>query len=144
MALIAAGESPNSSFIENGLNYMKSQQAENGGFLFWGATNANSDSWAVLAITSAGGDPMDNKWIENGKTPIDHLLTLQQDNGSFMNVPQTTAYSIQALLGKPYPVKPAFEVTKPGAEKLPIPVILSIILVVVVAVIGSVWYLRRR
>ncbi len=113
MVLIAAGESSGSNAITNGLNYIKSQQADDGGFLSWGATNADTDSWAIDAIVAAGQDPTSTDWTKNGNTPVDDLLTFQQSDGSFywqsgapgMSVPKTTAYAIQALLGKSYPVK---------------------------------------
>lgn len=113
MALIAAEESSSSPAITDGLDYIKSQQADNGGFLSWGATNADTDSWAIDAIVAAGQNPTSADWTKNDNTPIDHLLTFQQGDGSFywqsgtpgMSVPKTTASAIQALLGKPYPIK---------------------------------------
>lgn len=111
MALIAAGESPSSAAIIKGLDYLKASQADNGGFLCWGATNADTDSWAICAIRAAGQDP--TGWTKNGKTPIDDLVSLQQPDGCFhwqsgnpgWDVPKTTACAIVALLGKSYPVK---------------------------------------
>jgi len=111
MALIAAGESSSSNAITNGLNYIKSQQADNGGFLSWGATNPSTDSWAIDAIVAAGQNPTSSYWTKNNNTPIDDLLGFQNTtNGSFPDwqgnpSPWTTAYAINALLGKPYPVK---------------------------------------
>ncbi len=112
MALMAAGESPSSAAIKQGLNYLKNNQADNGGFLCWGATNADTDSWTICAIRAAGQDP--TGWTKNGKTPIDDLVSFQQpDKGCFYwqsgnpgwDVPKTTACAIVALLGKSYPVK---------------------------------------
>ena len=113
MALISAGENQNSTVIQNALAYIKSMQMDNGGFESWGATNADTNSWTIDAIVAAGQDPTSNDWIEDSHTPVDDLLTFQQDDGSFywqsgtpgMSVPKTTAYAIQALLGEPYPVK---------------------------------------
>ena len=112
MALIAAGESQSSTAITDGLAYIKTQQTDNGGFLSWGDTNADTDSWAIDAIVAAGQDPTSADWTKNGNTPVDDLLSFQQGDGSFywqsgtpgMSVPKTTAYAIQALLGKPYPL----------------------------------------
>ncbi|MFC1928272.1 DUF4430 domain-containing protein [Chloroflexota bacterium] len=112
MALICAGESQSSANITAGLAYIKSVQMDNGGFKSWGATNADTDSWAINAIAAAGQDPTSSSWTENSNTPVDDLLSLQQGDGSFywqtgnpgMSTRQTTAYAIQALLGKPYPV----------------------------------------
>lgn len=113
MALIAAEENQRSTVIQNALAYIKSMQMNNGGFESWGATNADTDSWAIDAIVAAGQDPTSADWTRNGNTPVDDLLSFQQDDGSFywqsgtpgMSVPKTTASAIQALLAKPYPVK---------------------------------------
>jgi len=74
----------------------------------------------INAIVAAGQDPTSASWTENGKTPIDDLLSFQQGDGSFYwqtDSPgawpcQTTAWAIQALLGKPHPVR----VLEPGEE----------------------------
>jgi hypothetical protein len=114
MALIAAGENPSSVVITEALAYIESMQQDDGGFpSFFGPTNAETDSWAIGAIEAAGEDPTDTRWTsEGGNTAVDHLLSLQQDNGQFYfqdGVPgawpsQTTAKAIIALLGKYYPV----------------------------------------
>ncbi len=110
MALTAAGEK--SHIIQKALNYIKTRQQDNGGFISWGATNIATTAWAVDAIVATGGDPTSKEWEKNGKTPIDFMLSLQQDDGSFSwseerhyNPEWMTAYAIPALLGKPYPVK---------------------------------------
>jgi len=110
-ALVAAGESPGSNSITNGLTYIKSTQVDSGGFNcpLWGQ-NADLDSMAINAIVAAGQDPTSASWTENGNTPVDDLLSFQQGDGSFYwqsDSPgawpcQTTAWAIQALLGRPY------------------------------------------
>jgi len=112
MALIAAGESPSLPAIADGLAYIKSTQMANGGFPFFGETNSASDSWSIDGIVAAGQDPTDEDWnSEPGNDPVDHLLSLQNPDGSF-DLSQTTeanqklwtSYAIPALLGIPYPV----------------------------------------
>jgi len=114
MALISAGEPQSSSVITNALAYIKSTQMDSGGFESWGATNAGTDSWAIDAIVAAGQDPTSSSWTtETGNTPVGDLLSFQQSDGSFywqsdnpgMSVCGTTASAIEALLGKPYPVR---------------------------------------
>ncbi|MDY7019112.1 MAG: hypothetical protein SU899_03445, partial [Chloroflexota bacterium] len=98
--------------VTNGLAFIKSTQADNGGFLSWGATNADTNSYGILAIKAAGQYPTSANWTENGNTPIDDLVNFRQDNGQFNwqdgdpgGFPcQTTANAIQALLGKPHPI----------------------------------------
>lgn len=110
MALIAAGQSASSNPIEDGLSYIKSTQMVNGGFESWGATNSATNSWAIDSIAAAGQDPTGSTWTNSeGKGPVDDLLTFQNADGSFnwsTDDPsaQMTAWAINALMGKPYPV----------------------------------------
>jgi len=120
MTLVAAGENPGSDAITQGLAYIKLAQTDDGGFYSWGATNADTDCLAINAIVAAGQDPTSSGWTKNSNTPIDHLLSLQQADGSFYRASgdpgfspwQTTAGAIQALLGEPHPVR----VLEPGEE----------------------------
>jgi len=115
MALIAAGQSPASAAVSDGLAYMQSMQQDNGGFLSRGATNADTNSWGICAITAAGEVPTD--WDSGaGNDPVDDLLTFQQnggaDDGAFywqngtpgMSAAGTTNSAIIALLGSCFPV----------------------------------------
>jgi hypothetical protein len=110
MALVVAGEGPSSDAVTNGLAYIKSNQMDNGGFESWGASNADTDSSAINAIVAAGQAPTSAAWTKNGNTPIDDVVNFQQGNGQFNwqtgdpgGFPcQTTAWAIQAILGKPY------------------------------------------
>ena len=108
MALISAGEDPNSSTIVKALQYLKSQQQSNGGFLSWGIVNSASDSWAIGAICSVGQDPAD--WKVNDVSVLDHLLSLQNPDGSFnwtattpSNKALMTSYAVVALCKRQYP-----------------------------------------
>lgn len=107
MALITAGEDSNSGCITDALSFMKTNQAESGGFQSWGTANAASTAWAVNAIVATGRDPTSSEWRINGDSPVDFLLSLQQENGCFnwavnqnMNPEWMTSYVIPALLGK--------------------------------------------
>lgn len=110
MALMAAGENTNSPPISNAVTYLKDQLASNGGFIFMGETNSASDSWGIMALVATNIDPTESDWIRNNVSPIDHLLSLQNADGSFSlkdgeaGDPWWTAYVIPALLGKPYPI----------------------------------------
>lgn len=112
MALIISGEGENSNHIENALLYIKSRQTNDGGFKSWGETNAATTSWSIMAIVASGQNPTDDYWKNNGYSPVDYLLSLQQKNGCFnwsvnqnMNPEWMTSYVIPSLLGEPYPVK---------------------------------------
>ncbi|MCD6530068.1 PKD domain-containing protein, partial [Candidatus Bathyarchaeota archaeon] len=112
MALLAASEPPNSTAVERGLNYLRENQQSDGGFPCWGVSNSASDSWGICAINAAGQDPTSKEWTKKGETPVSHLLSLQNPDGSFnwtstepgMNLALMTSYAIIALTGKTYPV----------------------------------------
>lgn len=110
MALMACGEDKNSTTIQKALDFLRSKQSETGGFVSWGTPNSASTAWAIMAISSTGGNP--SKWMKNGVSPVDYLISLQRDDGAFkwnetveMNAEWMTSYAIPALLGKYYPVK---------------------------------------
>jgi len=117
MALMAAGEASDSTVIEDALVFLADAQNSDGGFPEepGGDSNAASDAWAILAIIAAEGDPNSSAWEEEDGTPVDHLLSLQDSDGSFdfttgdsVNPVWMTCYAIPALLGTEYPV-PALE-----------------------------------
>ena len=102
-ALVAAGDD-DKEVIDKALNYIKNMQEEDGGF-----SDAITTSYVIMAITSAGENPED--LTRNNNNPIDYLLDLQQDDGSFNYTtnftffpPMMTIFPIQALAGVPYPV----------------------------------------
>jgi iron complex transport system substrate-binding protein len=114
-ALIAAGERPDSTVIRDALEYLHAGQNADGGFKYFGTdpSNAASDAWIIQAIVACGQDPRDEDWTVNGANPLDHLVSLQQSDGSFYYTSYTksnpgymTVCAIMALLGQPYPVKP--------------------------------------
>mgnify|MGYP005672627449 CR=1 FL=1 len=71
---------------------------------------------------AVGQDPYD--WMSpQGKTPVDHLLSLQKADGAFKwkatndgALEWRTADVVAALLGKPHPVSPWYQTKseKPG------------------------------
>ncbi|MGP8323202.1 MAG: CARDB domain-containing protein [Methanosarcinaceae archaeon] len=102
-ALVAAGDD-DKEVIDKALNYIKNMQEEDGGF-----SDAITTSYVIMAITAAGENPED--LTRNNNNPIDYLLDLQQDDGSFNYTtnftffpPRMTIFPIQALAGVPYPV----------------------------------------
>ena len=109
-ALIAAGVSPDSQTIFKALNYLKTQQQNNGGFVSEEATNSAVDAWVINAIIDAGQSPVGDEWRRSGKTPIEHLLSLQDTDGFFNYTAGVesqeewmTAYAVLALMGKSWP-----------------------------------------
>jgi hypothetical protein len=80
-----------------------------GGFPSWGASNSDTDSWGISALISSGEDPA--TWLSGGSSPVDHLKSLQNLDGSFDWQPGSpgfspslsTSYAIVALSGRGYP-----------------------------------------
>ncbi|MET1124942.1 MAG: PKD domain-containing protein, partial [Archaeoglobaceae archaeon] len=112
-ALIAAGEPKDSEVIKRAVEYLRSGQNEDGGMRYFGnsASNAASDAWTIQALVAAGINP--RSWVKNNVSVVDHLLSLQEEDGHFRytkyqtdNPGYMTACAIMALLGKPHPIKP--------------------------------------
>jgi len=111
MSLTSAGEINSTEVVKKALDYLLNNQQSDGGFPSWGITNSASDSWAVGAICSVGQNPAE--WQVNSTSVIDHLLSLQNADGSFnwtksdppwVNRALMTSYAIVALCLRQYPV----------------------------------------
>jgi len=111
-ALGASGEDASSSSIKRALEYLRFCQAPDGGFCWRSSvSNTASTSWAVQGIAAAGEDPASDAWKKGGKTPIDFLEGMQQEDGHIKYMEGNdsqpawmTAEAIPALLKKPYPL----------------------------------------
>lgn len=114
-ALIAAGQPTTTTAIVDALAFLKTAQAESGGFVYdprtpeYGA-DANSTAYVIQALLAAGEDPTGDAWMVAGLTPVRFLLGLQLADGSFEWQPNTgsnliaTAQAVPALLGQSYPI----------------------------------------
>lgn len=100
-ALLAAGESPESVAIKNGLDYLQNMRAKTGG---WG--DSSTTAFGMLALNALG---IENRDWENdgGKTPLSELLSYQKSNGAFVynweypdNNLMSTASALLALFGR--------------------------------------------
>ena len=112
MALIQSGEQILAPSIQDALTYLKTKQESSGGFQSWGSANIASTAWVVNALIAAKINPCSNAWTTEGKTPIDFILSLQKEDGSFnysktqrLNPEWMTSYALVALLGNTYPVQ---------------------------------------
>ena len=159
MALIAAGEHPQSTLIGDGLGYLKNNQDVSGGFVSWGAVSLASTIQAVDAIVAAGQDPTSDDWKPGADTPIDFILSMQETEGSFFDPgawspmrEKNTSDAIVALMGKHYPVKytPAY-IYGVGGEAYPvnranilIPWLVSGIAAIAVIIIASRRHIAHR
>ncbi len=118
MALISAGENIASDEIQQAKTYLHSIQNSDGGFPYdgisdWGKTSdAASDAWVVSAIYALRENP--EGWTREENNPVQHLISLQDDQGFFPHeaggqatsfTPVETAYALIALEKEYYPVK---------------------------------------
>lgn len=78
-ALLSAGENSSSDAVSKALQYLHSEQNQDGGFSTLGS-NAATDAWAIMAINAAGQNP--REWRMGTADPVSHLLSLQKDDGS--------------------------------------------------------------
>jgi len=86
MALIAAGEDPGSTAIQDGLKYLKACQQDDGGFSYdpTKGSDTNSTAYAIQAIYAVGQDPTTADWQKDSNSPIQYLLGNQDADGSFV------------------------------------------------------------
>jgi hypothetical protein len=97
---------------EKAVDFLSKEQNSSGGFESWGTENAESCAQVIIALTSLGISPnTDKKFIKNGNTVLDALLSFKCKDGGFThsfendtNNPTATAgeynsmASVQALL----------------------------------------------
>jgi len=116
MALLETGVSNSDTAIQNAISYLKLAQNDDGGFPydpkspFGTGSDGNSDAWILMAINKLGESVP--SWTKNGKSPIDHLLSLQDADGGFwwmappaeFNNKGPTADAVIALLDKSFPL----------------------------------------
>lgn len=118
MSLLKLDVSKTDQVIVKAISYLKSAQNDDGGFPYdpqsqWGTdSDASSDAWVVMTINALGESASD--WTKNGKTPVDHLLSLQDATSGYFAwqsgfaedsfSPVTAAYAVIALSGKSFPV----------------------------------------
>jgi hypothetical protein len=82
-ALCEAGAPIYDPAVAPGLAYLQSQLVNaTGAFHYVWGDNADATAWAVSGLHACGIDPQSSEWTTAaGKTPIDHLLSLQVQTG---------------------------------------------------------------
>jgi len=126
-ALIAGGVSPDDPAIRNAVAYLRLMQRDDGGYHYGGtsASNSASDAWVIQGLVAAGEGP--ERYMKNSRSVVDHLLSLQNPDGSFRhtahvtdNPCRMTATAIPALLGAPNPImSPAISSKGPSQHRAP-------------------------
>ena len=117
MALRAAGIPADDPAVEAAVQFLREAIEENGGYNYgyYSAPNLASTAWVVQAFCSVGIDPSTVK-SSAGNSPVDYLLSLQKEDGSFRytetltDTPVSmTARAVAALSGCAYPILPGAE-----------------------------------
>ncbi len=75
---------------EEALQCMSEQQTENGGFLSWGAENSESLVQIIVALTELGIPLNDERFVKNGNTLLDNLLTYYREGEGFLHTKDGT------------------------------------------------------
>ncbi len=114
--LCAAGLPAYDPAVEAGLGYLRSRLVEESGAVEHPEFGPNLDTaaWTVNALNACGVDPQSAAWTsEDGKTPIDYILSLQDSEGGFAFFagepwfPPSTGHALRALSGRGFAVAPA-------------------------------------
>lgn len=68
--------------VDKAISKLSAMQTDNGGFSSWGSVNAESCAQVAVALTSVGVNPAtDERFIKNGNSLIDALLSFSVENG---------------------------------------------------------------
>jgi len=125
VAAIASGVSSSDGKIQNGLNYLKTAQNDDGGFTYdpqsqYGTdSDSSSTAWVLWALAAAGISPAD--WSKSGNSPVKYLESNQAPGGYFKYQSNssedafsavTTAYAAIALAGKTLPLNAVSSTSK--------------------------------
>ena len=87
LAPLCDGDPEIDTACEKAVQLLSDKQLESGGFMTMGAENSESCSQVICALSSLGIDcTTDERFIKNGKSPIDALLCYQADDGSFCHI----------------------------------------------------------
>ncbi len=71
--------------IDEALDCLSAMQDDDGGFSSWGTANSESVVQVVVALTELGIALDDTRFVKNGNTLLDNLLTYRQMDGSFLH-----------------------------------------------------------
>lgn len=80
-ALCDSGVPASDTAVQGGLTFLKSKfDPASGGFDSFGSSNSSTNSWAVSGLNACGIDPQ-GPGFNADQTPIDYLLSLQDNSG---------------------------------------------------------------
>ena len=71
---------------DKALTYLSKAQDSKGGYASWGTTNVESVAQVVVALCELGISLDDSRFVKNGHTLTENLLSFRQSNGGFYHV----------------------------------------------------------
>lgn len=69
--------------VDQALSCLSQIQNEDGGYISWGSTNSESCAQVIVALTELGIPLDDERFVKNGHTLIDNLLSFRMEDGGF-------------------------------------------------------------
>lgn len=74
------------SATDKALTWLSKAQDSKGGYASWGTTNVESAAQVVVALCELGISLDDSRFVKNGHTLTENLLSFRQSNGGFYHV----------------------------------------------------------
>ena len=71
---------------DSALSWLSKNQDSKGGFASWGTTNVESVAQVVVALCELGISLDDSRFVKNGHSLVENLLSFRQSNGGFYHV----------------------------------------------------------
>jgi hypothetical protein len=71
---------------DRALDFLSEAQDRDGGYSSWNSENSESVVQVLVALCELGVPVDDARFVKNGKTVLDNLLTFQEKNGSFRHM----------------------------------------------------------
>ena len=72
---------------DKALNFLSGLQNQNGGYTSWDSANSESAAQVLVALCELGIPLDDPRFIKNGHTLLDNILTFKNKDGSFKHAP---------------------------------------------------------
>lgn len=73
--------------VDRGIAKLSALQKSNGAYGSYGTVNSESCSQVIVALTAVGIDPnTDSRFVKNGKSVLDALISFSQKDGSFKHI----------------------------------------------------------
>jgi len=84
--------------IDRALDYLSSQQGDDGAFLSGGVANSESCSQVVMALSALQLNPKtDARFVKNGQSVYDALMSFKRDDGSFSHASDDDLSRVELL-----------------------------------------------